>query len=192
MTACHTTYRCPRRVVKGYPGRCGTHGRPGMSARRSTLQISPTIPSKSCCSVLTFARPTDPMSAGSLHPLELRNDPVGQIPGRGVSACAQALREGQQAEEVVPGGYDAPPPFADPVGADPQEPTERAWTQTTGLHELLQPRREVLGATITDQSARLLLNRHGATPPDRREGGRLEHCQGWARCPGRLPPVAFR
>ena len=92
------------------------------------------------------------------------------------------LGEGQQPEEVTPGGGDATPPLADPVGADPQEPSQRPWTQTTYLHELIQPFPKVPGEAIAARPMGLLLNRHGATPPDLREG-RVEHRQGQALLP---------
>ena len=58
----------------------------------------------------------------------------------------------------MPGRGDTPPPLTNPVGADPEEPAERAWTETTGLHELVQPRPEVLGEPIADWLVGLLLN----------------------------------
>lgn len=95
---------------------------------------------------------------------------------------AEALRNRQQPKKVVPGGDDTSPPLADPIGTDPDEPAERSWTQSTGLHELLQALPEVLGGIIADQPKGLPPNRHGATPPGPREGGRVDH----RRC--RPPP----
>lgn len=47
MTECHTTYRCPTRVVKGYPGGFGHTVLPP----KDVLKSVPITRSRGCCSV---------------------------------------------------------------------------------------------------------------------------------------------